>query len=103
MNPRTLRVTFVLMDTCRRDGSNQLVPAANSRPPLVAPILRQVRVQIREVRTDLRSDGQNRRDAGDRDDTNEQAVLDQVLALVVPHETRKQSFHGGVSFEREFY
>src|SRR4051812_40898409 len=62
-----------------------------SRPSLSGKL--QLRVQIAEVGSDLRSDQLDRRDGANGDDSHEQAVLDQVLAGILTNETNNKILH----------
>ena len=64
-----------------------------------SPELREVRVQVAEVRRDLGADRGDRGDRARRDDPDEQAVLNQVLTFFVPNELAHERLHLCVSFK----
>src|SRR5215471_4772475 len=86
--PASSRMKRVFMN--RIPISPSRVPATAGRDglrrPCCFPQLRQVGIQRREVRGDLRTDRLDRRDAADGDDADEQAVFDQVLPRVIADE-----------------
>src|SRR5687767_14995089 len=61
------------------------------------PLLRKLSFERAEIGRDLRSNQDDGCDGAHGDDADQQAVFDQVLALLVANQLRKKLLHGSVS------